>query len=77
MKKQDSTKNQLLSPYSTDAFAPETVKKVVFSKVSFEISDDLWEEFDNVFQFYWNEEVGYGNYADYYEACHYISWQLY
>ncbi len=77
MRKKDSnTSLEFLSPYAPGAFAPETLKKVVFSKISFEITEELWNEIDNAFGYYWNEEVGYGNYADYYEACHFISVQL-
>ena len=77
MKKKDSTTTlEFLSPYAPDAFDPETVKKVVFSKINFELSDNLWEEIDKAFAYYWNEEVGYGNVVYYNEACHSISVQL-
>ncbi len=77
MKKKDSTTTlEFLSPYAPDAFAPETLKKVVFSKISFELTDDLWEEIDKAFAYYWNDEVGYGNIVFYNEACHSISDQL-
>lgn len=77
MKKNDSTTTlEFLSPYAPDAFDPETVKKVVFSKINFELSDNLWEEIDKAFAYYWNEEVGYGNVVYYNEACHSISVQL-
>lgn len=37
---------------------PDKVKKAVYNRIDFELSEDIWEEIDEAFRQYWNNVIG-------------------
>lgn len=58
-----------ISPFMEDAFSEPVLHKVVLSKIDFELPDAIWDEINEGFANYWNNEVGFGNYVYFDNAC--------
>lgn len=67
-----TTNKKLISPLREDAFTEPVLHKVVLSKIDFELPDEIWEAINEGFGDYWNEEVGFGNHADFDDSCRFI-----
>ncbi|MBR5982253.1 MAG: hypothetical protein IK025_00825 [Bacteroidales bacterium] len=71
------TKNlDIISPLMEDAFTEPVLHKVVLSKIDFELPDEIWIVINEGFGNYWNNEVGFGNYADFDDTCRSINKHL-
>ena len=71
------TKNfEIISPFMEDAFTEPVIHKVVLSKIDFELSDEIWYAINDGFAYYWDMEVGFGNYADFDDTCRSINKHL-
>ena len=71
------TKNlEIISPLMEDAFTEPVLHKVVLSKIDFELPDEIWIVINEGFGNYWNNEVGFGNYADFDDTCRSINKHL-
>ena len=60
---------EIISPLMENAFTEPVLHKVVLSKIDFELSDEIWYAINDGFGNYWNDEVGFGNYADFDDTC--------
>lgn len=63
---------EIISPLREDAFTESVLQKVVLSQIDFELPNEIWEIINEGFGKYWNEEVGFGNYADFDDSCRFI-----
>ena len=71
------TKNfEIISPLMENAFTEPVLHKVVLSKIDFELSDEIWTAINDGFAYYWDFEVGFGNYADFEDTCRSINKHL-
>ena len=52
-----------------DAFTEPVVHSVILSEIDFELPDNIWYEINEGFEYFWNEEVGFGNDFYFDEAC--------
>ena len=44
-----------------NAFSEPVLHRVVLSKIDYELPDEIWDEINEGFAYYWDEEVGIGN----------------
>ncbi len=69
-----------ISPLHKNAFSEPILHRVVLSKIDFELSDNIWKDINDEFEFYWNHIAGVGNIATCDEACdwicHYIELEM-
>lgn len=71
------TKNfEIISPLMENAFTEPVLHKVVLSKIDFELPDEIWDAINDGFAYYWDFEVGFGNYADFDDTCRSINKHL-
>jgi len=71
------TKNfEIISPLMENAFTEPVLHKVVLSKIDFELSDEIWTAINDGFAYYWDMEVGFGNYADFDDTCCFLNKHL-
>lgn len=71
------TKNfEIISPLMENAFSEPVLHKVVLSKIDFELPDEIWNAINDGFAYYWDIEVGFGNYADFDDTCRFINKHL-
>lgn len=54
-------KQVLISPLMEGAFSEPVLHTVVLSKIDFELSDEIWNEINEGFEYYWDVKVGLGN----------------
>ena len=63
---------KFISPLMENAFSEPVLHQVVLNQIDFELPDFIWEEINEGFANYWNEEVGFGNYVYFEDACLFI-----
>ena len=71
-----TTNKKLISPFTEDAFSEPVLHQVVLNHIDFELPDSIWEKINEGFAYYWDEEVGFGNYVVFEEACLFIQKHL-
>jgi len=50
---------ELISPLMEDAFTEPVLHRVVLNKFDFKLPDEIWDEINEGFAYYWDEEVGF------------------
>lgn len=60
---------ELISPLMEGAFSEPILHRLVLSKIDFELPDEIWDEINEGFAYYWDEEVGIGNDVYFGDAC--------
>ena len=64
-----TTIKELTSPLMEGAFSEPVLHRVVLSKIDYELPDEIWDEINEGFAYYWDVEVGFGNDVYFGDAC--------
>lgn len=60
---------EFISPSMEGAFSEPVLHRVVLSKIDYELPDEIWDEINEGFAYYWDIEVGFGNDVYFGDAC--------
>lgn len=67
---------KLISPLQKDAFSERVIYEVLQQRLEFNLSEEMWYDINEAFEYYWKVEVGVGNLFDCESMFHSIKRQL-